>query len=760
VLVEPKQMNTSKQQIDAIFFTALKLNDATQREFFLDQACDGDGELRTAVDRLLASAEVSEAVFENPSSLFEASAEDIQEAARENVFQESSLVEERIGARIGYYRLSERIGEGGFGVVYRAEREQPVRRWVALKIIKLGMNTKRIIARFEAEQQALALMDHPNIAHVLDAGVTENGRPYFVMELVDGVKITDFCDQHNLSIEQRLKLFIEVCLAIQHAHQKGIIHRDIKPSNVLVTLVDGKPVPRVIDFGIAKATQGSLSETTHFTVQEQFLGTPAYMSPEQAASGGLTVDTRSDIYSLGVLLYELLTNRTPMEATDLAHSQVDVFRRKLRENDPLCPSARLQALSGAELAEVGRHRLTNPPQLISRIKGDLDWIVMKALEKELDRRYATANGLAAEVGRYLNNEPISTRPPSRVYRLQKLVRRNKVVFGAGLVVAVVLVAGLAVSTVSFLREKNARKEQTRLRQVADDARVNETRLLKQSQARERLARAAVLLSQAKTEEADALLANTPFDSVQPSMEASSVLRAIGEWNASYGRWKQAADCFAALMRANQLPPPEQIAESSDLLLPGPALLESGDVRGYEQFRQGILDRFGGCTTDPVAAEHIIKICLLLPVEETVLRRLQPYSQTVVASLNDGGNGRFLAWRAVALALMNYRQNDFAQALEWGRKCLKYPDVNVAGQATVHCIMAMSSQRLGRPEAARSELAAVRKLAKDGDVKPGSLGDKQNGFWYDWVVVKRLLLEASSMIETPTAVKNPPASATF
>jgi serine/threonine protein kinase len=383
-------MNTSKQQIDAIFFTALKLNETRLREIFLDRACDGDGELRTAVDRLLASTKDSEGLFENPSSLFEVSAEDVQEAARENIFQESCLVEECIGTRIGRYRLLERIGEGGCGVVYKAEQEQPVRRSVALKIIKLGMNTRRIIARFEAEQQALALMDHPNIAHALDAGATESGRPYFVMELVDGVKITDFCDQHNLSVEQRLKLFVEVCFAIQHAHQKGIIHRDIKPSNVLVTSVDGKPVPRVIDFGIAKATQGSLGETTHFSVQEQLLGTPAYMSPEQAASGGLAVDTRSDIYSLGVLLYELLTNRTPMDATDLAHSQVDVFRRKLRENDPLCPSARLHGLSETELTEVARHRLTNPPQLISRIKGDLDWVVMKALEKELDRRYASA----------------------------------------------------------------------------------------------------------------------------------------------------------------------------------------------------------------------------------------------------------------------------------------------------------------------------------------------------------------------------------
>jgi serine/threonine protein kinase len=741
-------MSALKQQIEAIFYTASKLDDAAQRAFFLDQACDGDGELRAAVDRLIAAAGNLESVFENPSSLFEVSVEDIQEAARENVFQESCLAEERIGGRIGRYRLLERIGEGGCGVVYRAEQEQPVRRFVALKIIKLGMDTRQVIARFAAEQQALALMDHPNIAHVLDAGATESGRPYFVMELVDGVKITDYCKRNNLGVEPRLELFVEVCLAIQHAHQKGIIHRDIKPSNVLVTLRDGKPVPRIIDFGIAKATLGSLSETTQFTVPEQLLGTPAYMSPEQAVLGGLDVDTRSDIYSLGVLLYELLTGRTPMDAPDLTHSGVDVLRRKLRENDPPRPSARLSALPAGELGEEARHRLTTPQQLISRINGDLDWIVMKALEKDAGRRYATANGFAADVGRYLNNEPISARPPSRVYRLQKLVRRNKVVFGAGFIVVVALVAGLAGSTVSFLREKDARQEQARLRQLADQARANETRLLKQSQARERLARAAVLLSQNQVEEADALLAETPFDSIQPSLEASSVFRAIGEWNASYGRWKQAADCFASLMQVNQLEPPERIAQSSDLLLPGPALLESGDVTGYDRFRQGILDRFGGCTTDPVAAEHVIKICLLMPADETALKQLQPYYQTVAASLGAGTKGKFRGWRAVALAMMDYRRNEFTNALEWGRSYLKYPDVNAAGLATVHCIMAMSSQQLGRTDVARSELAQARKLANDDSLRPGVQGNNQTGFWYDWVVVHRLLLEATNLLEAP------------
>jgi serine/threonine protein kinase/Tfp pilus assembly protein PilF len=365
---------------------------------------------------------------------------------------------ERPGDRIGHYKLLQKLGEGGCGVVYMAEQEGPVRRRVALKIIKPGMDTRQVVARFEAERQALALMDHPNIAKVFDGGTTTTGRPFFVMELVRGVRITEYCDENNLPTTQRLDLFVQVCHAVQHAHQKGIIHRDLKPSNILVTINDGVPVPKVIDFGIAKATEQRLTDKTLFTEFHQFIGTPAYMSPEQALMTSLDIDTRSDIYSLGVLLYELLTGRTPLDTPELMKVGVDEMRRTIREVEPARPSNRLSTLPREDLTTAARRRSTNPPQLIHAITGDLDWIVMKCLEKDRTRRYETANGLAADIHRHLNNEPIVARPPSRLYQFRKLVRRNRVAFTAAVAVLLALLTGLGFSTWALFRERAARRE--------------------------------------------------------------------------------------------------------------------------------------------------------------------------------------------------------------------------------------------------------------------------------------------------------------
>ncbi len=452
-------------QIDGLLVEVLKKPE-DEREEYLDLVCRDDDGLRCELAGLLAVSEEAGDFLERP-------AVQISETVL-------SPLREGPGTTIGRYKLLQRIGEGGFGVVYMAEQQEPVRRKVALKIIKLGMDTEQVIARFEAERQALAMMEHPDIARVLDAGATETGRPYFVMELVKGIPITEYCDQNRLSTRQRLDLFMPVCHAVQHAHQKGIIHRDIKPSNVMVTLRDGKPVPKVIDFGIAKATEHRLTEKTLFTEYHQFVGTPAYMSPEQAEMSELDIDTRTDIYSLGVLLYELLTGTTPFDTDALRKAAYAEIQRIIREVDPPKPSTRLSTLpseprpsgsGSASVTEIAKHRRTDPSALSRLIRGDLDWIVMKALEKDRTRRYETARELAADVQHHLANEPILASPPGVIYKFRKFVKRDRVAATAGLAVAAALVVGLMLSTIGFVQASRQREQAVAARDTAQQATV-------------------------------------------------------------------------------------------------------------------------------------------------------------------------------------------------------------------------------------------------------------------------------------------------
>jgi len=443
------------KNLDSIYFAARELP-REARPAYLTKVCQGDQALRRRVEQMLAVTDEAEAFITDLGDDEWEARKPGREALEDLKPGIADFPDEVIGQKIGRYKILERVGEGGCGAVYVAEQTEPMRRRVALKVIKLGMDTKRVVARFEAERQALAMMDHPNIAKVLDAGTTEAGRPFFVMELVRGIKLTEYCDQNNLSSKERLALFIKVCQAIQHAHQKGIIHRDIKPSNILVTLHDGVPVPKVIDFGIAKATEGRLTDATVYTQLHQFIGTPAYMSPEQAEMSGLDIDTRSDIYSLGVLLYELLAGSTPFDPKELLSQGIDAMRKTIREKQPMRPSTRLAALAVKELTTTAQRRSTEAPKLIRLLKGDLDWIVMKCLEKDRSRRYETANGLAADLKRYLNYEPVNAGPPSAVYALKKFVVRNKWPVILNATVAALTVAGLIGTSIGMGRATLAR----------------------------------------------------------------------------------------------------------------------------------------------------------------------------------------------------------------------------------------------------------------------------------------------------------------
>jgi tetratricopeptide (TPR) repeat protein/serine/threonine protein kinase len=435
-------------RLSEIFNEAKVRPPGAERDRFLAEACCGDARFQAEVEQLLRAYEDASRFLKPGRGI-----------SPELEAQFAALKPEEAGDQIGHYKLLQQIGAGGFGVVWMAEQLEPVRRRVALKIIKLGMDTKEVVARFEQERQALAMMDHPNIARVLDAGATPTGRPYFVMELVRGIKITEYCDQSTLATADRLQLFIAVCHAVQHAHQKGIIHRDLKPSNILVTLHDGVPVPKVIDFGVAKATQSQrLTDLTLFTQFEQMIGTPLYMSPEQAEMSGLDIDTRSDIYSLGVLLYELLVGRTPFDPERLLRAGHDEIRRVIREEDPPKPSTALSTMQREMQTNVARHRDAKAVAIAGLLRGDLDWIVMKALEKDRARRYETASAFAADVQRYLTNEPVAASPPSTVYRLRKFARRNKGGLAIALLVLFFLV--LAGSGVGWaLRDRTARHAQ-------------------------------------------------------------------------------------------------------------------------------------------------------------------------------------------------------------------------------------------------------------------------------------------------------------
>ncbi len=724
---DPKPVSSSPpepRREEAIFEAAVALPHK-QRPAYLDQACGQDTQLRQRVVLLLGSHDHAGDFLEPAPAM-----------GPNRTLVVPTPPAEQPGDVIGHYKIREKLGEGGCGVVYVAEQTEPVRRRVALKVIKLGMDTRSVIARFEAERQALAMMDHPNIARVLDAGATETGRPYFVMELVRGIRITDYCDQNQLNTTQRLALFVQVCHAVQHAHQKGIIHRDIKPSNILVTLHDGVPVPKVIDFGIAKATEGRLTDLTVYTELRQFIGTPAYMSPEQAEMSGLDIDTRSDIYSLGVLLYELLTGRTPFDAQELIRSGLDGMRRLIREKEPQRPSTRLSTMLDAELTTVAKRQSAEPPKLVHFIRGDLDWIVMKALEKDRTRRFESASGLALDVQRFLKNEPIEARPPSGLYRFQKLVRRNKTAFAAAAAVFAALVLGLGLSLYLFVQERHAlrsereavaravaaERRQAELREQAEKGLALEKRMREMGPITEKFTTAGRLLSQGLFEEAEAAMSDVP-----PTIPTSSIIyNALGEVYGRNGKWAAAIRNYSRSVTAD---PTNPVAYH----YLAPLLVQTGDLGAYRKNCEHALSLFGE-TSNPAVAEQIAKDCLMLPPPAASLERLAKMANTAVAA---GPANNSWPYYEFVKGLAEYRQGHAAVALEWLRKVADQEEVP-ARTAQAYATMAMAEYQLGQTEAARASLAKGVKIAET-KLTIGRLD------WNDTIIAQSLLHEAQGLI---------------
>lgn len=713
--------------------------DSTERARFLDWACRGDDALRGRIERLWSMQGDSERFFDFKP--FEIGAPDATDRPEDHGDGGE------IGLRIGRYRLIRRLGEGGCGVVYQAEQEQPVKRHVALKLIRVGLDHEQVIARFELERQALAMMDHPGIARVLDAGATPTGRPFFVMQWVTGEPITGFCGKNRLSLRQRLELFIRVCHAIQHAHQKGVIHRDIKPSNVLVSLHDGVPLPKVIDFGIAKATGGGLLDPDGGP--EPLLGTPNYMSPEQGRLGGQDVDTRTDIFSLGVLLCEILVGQTPFGPAENTVIHTAELPHMLADRQPRAPSAILAGCPPTEFAELAAARASNARDLIRRIKGDLDAIVTKCLQADPQNRYDTASGLAADIQRHLDHKLVTARTAGRRDRWAKLVRRNRLAFAVGGVAFLTLAAGFGSSTWLFLRESEARREQVRLRGEAEAARAVETRLRGQAEAREACAQAAVKLSYGQIEEADQLLATIPTDMAPSSLEAAEVYRKVGNWHREAGRIQLAADRFTALAASISSVDRSDLNKiSSDLLPAAVTTCELGDWSRYEQVRRVALDRFGA-TQNPIVAEQILKACTLRPADPATMAeiaKLGTFLENAVGpeGLNQGG-GENAAWHCYSLALWHFRRDDPAQAMRWAELSLQRSTLDEARVVCVRLLLAMARHRMGETEEARMLLAdsskAIHTLLDSSSGKwPAEIAP-----WVDWMNAHILLKEAEAVI---------------
>jgi serine/threonine protein kinase/tetratricopeptide (TPR) repeat protein len=707
---------------ESIFADALAIGDPADRAAYLDRACAADLGLRRQVEELLAAHAADNPLDRPPADL-----------GRTGAYEPPA---ERPGASVGPYKLLQEIGEGGMGTVFMAEQTEPVRRKVALKIIKPGMDSRQVVARFEAERQALAMMDHPNIAKVLDAGTTASGRPYFVMELVHGVPITGFCDANKLTPRQRLELFVQVCQAIQHAHQKGIIHRDVKPGNILVTMYDDRPVPKVIDFGVAKATEQRLTERTLFTQFGALVGTFEYMSPEQAEMNAFGVDTRTDVYSLGVLLYELLTGSTPLERQRLRGAALGEVVRLIKEEEPPRPSLRLSA-SGT-LAKVAAARRTEPAKLSALVRGELDWIVMRCLEKDRTRRYDTASALARDVERYLRDEAVEARPASLWYRLGKAYRRNRVAATTATGFVLLLAAALVLVTWEWRAERPARAD-------ADAARLDaeaNAREIREGAERMNEANAAINLGSQDTMLGQWVAAAAACDrAIALRRDLSEVWLGRGELYGAMGLWDLA---FRDFERSFGLRPTERVPPMFQYAL---LHLLRGDEAGYGRVCQQMLKRYGE-SNQAFERWHTIRICCLVPDAVPGYDRQAPFPE-----FRDTPPG--LLWAEFSCrGVAHFRAGRYTEAVHDLRESLA--KTAYQARAINYPVLAMALHRSGDLGAARKELENARKEYERGMQIALNSRDQfvPLQYWHDWVEFLLYYGQARRLIEQAPPPEDP------
>jgi eukaryotic-like serine/threonine-protein kinase len=729
-------MKPSPEMEMAVFDAARQITDPAQREAWLAWVFRGLPEDAAAMRDLLAADAGAGAWFDQAQQSQSRLAEEIAHGPGRPDLTE--LLESDGGASqpdliASRYQVLRRLGGGSGGVVFLASQSSPIQRTVALKILHAGMETPAFIAAFERERQALALMNHPNIAGILDAGTTGTGQPYLVMELVEGQRITQYCDARNCSIPARLALFQQVGAAIQHAHQKGIIHRDLKPSNILVDVSDAQPRPKVIDFGIA------LMAMEDGPAPRLYAGTPPYMSPEQSGRSLTGVDTRTDVFSLGVLLYELLLGHLPWAPGAIP-----------AEGAPP-PSTVLASLPALTAAGIAEKRQTSVPHLVQTLKGDLDAIVLKAMSADPAHRYATVNSLLMDLQRHLTYHPVLAHPASRPYLLSKFVRRHRRTVAAAGIAATALVLGAAFSFHAWLGEKDALDR-------AGIAHAKEAAMHQKVQERENLARAAILLSQNQVAEADALLQRTPLTLFTPTRETSNALRFLGERNAMLGRWKQAADCFLRLMEANALEPALAVATGRDLLIVAPALLENQDTAAYDRLRRDFLARLP-VTDHQVAAEHIVKIALLRPAGDDLMPHLRGMADLLEKTLArfhpataDSPRANWSnqdAWNAMALALFKYRTGDYYAALAWTQPGRQTQDARPSRRSSTQLIAALALHQLNRPDEARQAygqaFGLIQSAAANIVVDDPDKFDPGSETWYAWSVARLLQREAAPLL---------------